>query len=530
MTLAPVAPIRIGPTEKPARTLGWDVLEWTRQYLEQPDGPTAGEPWRFTREQALFVLNWYAVDASGRFVYRRGMLRRMKGWGKDPVAAAMSVVEFVGPCRFGGWRSDGDPLVIPHPASWVQIAAVSRDQTRNTMTLFPGMISKRAQEQFGIDIGKEIIYADGGRSRIEAVTSSPRSLEGGRATATVKGETHHWLANNEGLAMSDVIARNAAKSRDGSSRVLAISNAHDPREDSDAARDWLAYLEMRERGSGDFLYDSLEAPPLDSFDDDGALRDALLAARGDSEWLDIDRLMAEMRDPRTSPSMARRFYLNQIVTGWDNAWIAPASWEECAEEREVPDGALVVLGFDGSRFRDATALVGTEVESGYQWVIAVWENDGTPGWEVSRDDVDMAVDEAFSRYDVWRMYADPYWWEDTISTWAGRYGEKKVAEWRTASGGRLMAVARAVKAYETAVRARELPHEPSAKFAEHVGNARKHETNFRDEDGELLYTISKAGKNSPDKIDIAMAAVLSWEARNDALAAGATNASDWILR
>jgi hypothetical protein len=44
----------------------------------------------------------------------------------------------------------------------------------------------------------------------------------------LKNETHHWRDNNDGLEMAKVIARNAAKSRDGSSRVLAISNAHDP--------------------------------------------------------------------------------------------------------------------------------------------------------------------------------------------------------------------------------------------------------------------------------------------------------------
>ena len=109
-----------------------------------------------------------------------------------------------------------------HSAAWVQVAAVSRDQTRNTMTLFPGMISEKAKDEYGIDLGKEIIYAEKGRKRIEAVTSAPRSLEGTRPTFALKNESHHWLANNDGHAMAEVMTRNAAKSRDGSSRVLAI--------------------------------------------------------------------------------------------------------------------------------------------------------------------------------------------------------------------------------------------------------------------------------------------------------------------
>jgi hypothetical protein len=74
-------PVRIGPEGLPKRTLGWQALAWTAEWLRQPDGPDAGGPWTYTNEQARFLLWWYAVDERGQFVYRRGMLRRLKGWG-----------------------------------------------------------------------------------------------------------------------------------------------------------------------------------------------------------------------------------------------------------------------------------------------------------------------------------------------------------------------------------------------------------------------------------------------------------------
>jgi hypothetical protein len=46
-----------------------------------------------------FILWWYAVDEFGRFVYRKGVLQRMKGWGKDPLLAVICLVELVGPSR-----------------------------------------------------------------------------------------------------------------------------------------------------------------------------------------------------------------------------------------------------------------------------------------------------------------------------------------------------------------------------------------------------------------------------------------------
>ncbi|MFI6767519.1 hypothetical protein [Streptomyces sp. NPDC050355] len=163
------------------------MLLWTSRYLLQPDGPDAGQPWRFTPEQVRIVLRWFEINGAGEFTRRQGTIRRLKGWGKDPFLAALCAVEFVGPCRFGGWREDGTPIVVPHPAPWVQVCAVSKDQTRNTVRLFPGMFSAECIAEFGIDLGKEIIYARS-EAVIEAVTSSPRALEGGRLSQHLRGD------------------------------------------------------------------------------------------------------------------------------------------------------------------------------------------------------------------------------------------------------------------------------------------------------------------------------------------------------
>lgn len=34
-----------------------------------------------TKEQKRFILWWYAIDAQGKFIYRDGVLGRIKGWG-----------------------------------------------------------------------------------------------------------------------------------------------------------------------------------------------------------------------------------------------------------------------------------------------------------------------------------------------------------------------------------------------------------------------------------------------------------------
>lgn len=504
----------------PPKTLGWEILAWCSEYLLQPDGPDAGEPWEFTHEQVRFLLNWYAVDARGRFVYRYGVYRRMKGAGKNPFAASLCAIELVGPCRFSAFDSAGQPVAESHYSSWVQTAAVSRDQTRNAMTLMPALLSRAAIREFGIDLGKEIIYAANARCRMEAVTSSPRALEGGRATFIVMDETQHWQRANEGHAMAEVIARNAAKSRDGASRVLAITNAHAPGEDSVAEHDWEAWQAIKQGISTatGVLYDSIEAPATDLLDGD-SLRAGLIAARGDSTWIDVDRLVEEIRDPRTSPAIARRFYLNQIVAEEDRPFDRKRFEQLVRPGYNVTRGALITLGFDGSVNRDHTVLIGTEVASGYQWVVGYWEprinDDGEV--QIPFAEVDETVDDAFKRWQVWRLNADPFYWREYTAKWAGRYGKETVVDWPTNQYRRM---AMAVLAYRNAITAGDLTHDGDPRFVAAIGNARKLMQNFFDDKGERLFVLQKERPDSPLKIDAAMAAILSREAYTSAIAGG----------
>lgn len=66
----------------PELSLGWGVLDWCSTYLAQPDGANKGDTWTFTDEQARFLIHFYAVDEHGKFLYRRAILERVKGWGK----------------------------------------------------------------------------------------------------------------------------------------------------------------------------------------------------------------------------------------------------------------------------------------------------------------------------------------------------------------------------------------------------------------------------------------------------------------
>lgn len=507
-------PVRIGPAGLPAHTIGWEALSWSAEYLRQPDGPDAGAPWRFTNEQARFVLWWYAVDPAGlRFVYRRGMLRRLKGWGKDPTGGALCGIELCGPCRPAGLNAAGDPVGMPHPSPWVITAAVSLDQTKNTMRLFPSLFSDAAIDDYGLDLGKEIIYSR--RGLLEAVTSSPRALEGKRTTFSLKNETHHWLESNDGLAMAEVIARNLTKARGGDARSLAISNAHNPGEGSDAEADYDAHLAAQTgRAAQDFLYDSIEAPPGIDITDPEQVRSGLIAARGDSDWLDLDRHVAEIMDPRTREGMARRFYFNQICAG-DDVWLSRKAWDELAAPRVVDPRTALVVGFDGSDTDDWTAIR-CETQDGYQFTPRF--ADGKPmiwdpaqhGGYIPRGEVNAAVAYLFATYNVIRLYADPPYFQSEIDEWSAVYGDERVLRWATY---RTRQMAEALERFRTDVLAGQLSHDGCLITSRHIDNAHAD----RRPQGVL---IRKDKVISPRKIDAAMSSALAHEAAFDVTAAG----------
>jgi hypothetical protein len=82
-------------------------------------------------------------------------------------------------------------------------------------------------------------------------------------------------------------------------------------------------------------------------------------------------------------------------------------------------------------------------------------------------------------------------------------------------------IAWAVRGFIDAAGAEDWTHSGNATFVRHLKNARKYPLNVYDDKHRQMHSLSKDRPDSPRKIDAAMAAVLSWEARSDAIAAGA---------
>lgn len=514
----------------PEYSLGWGVINWLYEYVLTPGGPDAGQPFMPTLEQARFIVWWYAVDENGRWLYRSGTLRRLKGWGKDPLAGALSLVELCGPVEFSHFEN-GQPVGKPKYDPWVQIAAVSQDQTRNTFTLFSSLVSPKLKEEYGIDIHKTIVYDRRGKM-IEGVTSSPLALEGKRPTFIIQNEIQWWVEANDGKAMRDVIDGNVTKSAYGTCRALSICNAHVPGQDSVGEDDWEAFLKVQAGEAVDtgLLYDALEAPPdtpvseIPAYDEDPEgfeegiekLKAGLEVARGDAKWLDLDIIVSSILDIRNPVSESRRKFLNQVNAAEDS-WISRKEWDSCQSSVVLKPGDKITLGFDGSKSNDHTALCACRVEDGAIFLLNTWNPEKQPGGVIPRESVDAAVRSAFERYTVVGFRADVHEFESYVDEWGKDF--KRVVKVKASPNnpvafdmrGQKKRFALDCERFLDAVLEQELTHDGNPRLRWYINNAQRHPTNYD------AVSIRKESKDSSRKIDGAVTAVLAFGARQDYL-------------
>ena len=492
--------------------MGYEVAEWIEEWCVVPDGDKMGQPFVMTDEQLRFVLQHYRLDPdSGEFAYRRSLLVRPQKWGKGPLTGALVCAEAVGPVRFAGWDSDGQPVGKPWPTPWIQVAAASEDQTANVWRSLLPMIREGPLANVLDDTGLTRINLPGG-GYVEPVTAEGRSRLGQRITFAIHDEPHSWLKENGGHLLADTQRRNLAGMK---GRSVATTNAWNPAEMSDAQR-------TAEAGLADVFVD-YPPPPPGSAKNKRERKKVLRAVYGDSAmekggWVDLSRIDAEIEELASVGDLpqAERFYLNRVIAVSD-AFFDYEAWDAAEDPRDIPPDSIVTLGFDGSMVDDWTAIRGRVLgEDGSLYGFTPTFADGAKtiwnpadyGGEVPRDEVNTAIEELFDRYTVVRLYADPELWQSEIEAWAAKHSDKRVISWPTY---RTRPMSLALERLRTDVATSSLAHDGCHITKTHLRNARR-----RRRSGGVV--VGKASNSQ--KIDSIVADTLAHEAASDARAAG----------
>lgn len=521
-------------------SLGWLLLSWMEYFCVHGPGDVQGEPVRHGDEVSGFIVDCYALDRSGRRLYDSAFFSRPKGCDKSGLGGRLGLTEAFGPCRFFGWAEGGEiyrdpwglgfeyeyqpgePMGRPVKVPYIRCLATEEGQTGLVYdTIHFNLTEGPLAEVPGTNTGLTRVLLPGG-GEITPSTASSASKDGGKETFVVFDETH--LYNMPDLRrMYATVTRNLRKRKKiAETWYLETTTMFAPGEESIAESTYRlseaieAGKTRRERLIVDHRWGECDNP-----ENEAELRCGITEAYGDAmEWNDLNGLVDEFYDPRQHIIDSRRYFLN-AETETSDAWIAAREWDPCANALAIlADGDMIALGFDGSVNEDATALVACRLDDGYLELLACDEKppDARNTWQVDQEAIDAAVKAAFDRFNVVAFFADPAHWQDYVDAWTAEFADKLEVrasqvhpiEWWT---NRPSAMVAALERFREAVAAKRLTHDGSTTFRRHVLNARRRMTRSG-------ITIAKEYPGSPKKIDIAMAAVLAYEARAAAVAAG----------
>ncbi len=537
------------PEHDRARSLGWLATAWMEHFCLHGPGDVQGEVVVLDDELVELTVDVYALLPPGRRCYDSAFLSRPKGRDKSGHAGRHVLFEAFGPCRFAGWAAGGEtfvwrdfryayqpgePMGRPVTYPFIRCLATEEDQSGNTydnvyFNLSEGPLSEGLTPN-AVGITRTIL-PDGGE--IRPSTASNAAKDGGKESFTVFDETHLYILP-ELRKMYNTVRRNCDKRKEAEPWTLETSTMYLPGEDSIAERSYKfaqQILEGKTRAKR-FLFDHREAAADIDLTSETEIRAGLADVYGPFyPVMDSDRIVNSFWDPRNAPEDQRRYFFNQR-TGAADSWLTEPQINGAVEpDLRVADGDAITLGFDGSRSRargvtDATALVGCRVSDGYLFLVEVWEQPEGPAgeaWSVPKEAVDATVRATFEIHNVVGMYADPAKWESYIGKWEADFGRQlkvkssqnhPIEWWMT--GGRAHLIVRATERLHNGLVDGLTRIDGAAAFMRHLINARRRS-------GTNGIQIAKSTPESPNKIDIAVAAILANQCRADALAAGVTD-------
>jgi hypothetical protein len=570
--VASVAEFIVPPLEGDGEwpSLGSQVGEWQEANLGFGPGDLLGQPYKLDDEDWAFNERMYQVyppQHSGpcRFAMGRCEIGRIcgrrrfdtavimlrKGSKKSERLASIGAAELAedGPVRCDGFRREGGvwvPVGRPVTSPFVFILAFAKEQAEDTSwDAMRAMISRGAgADKF--DVWEDKIVRRGGDGEAKALATAPDSRDGGKTTFQGKEEGHRWTFPRQREAHQTTRA-NLSKRPIAEPWELHATTAYAPGEASvietihDAARKLSGEAA---RTSRLFFFYRWADDKLKIRNDDGGFDVPVLLKAIDQasgpvirRWSEAEPIaQREFLGVDSDTNYAERVWLNRIHRSSSQAFNVELFKKLGEGERPViEDGAVIVVAWHGARYADAAGFVATDVLSGYQWIPefedgsqACWEQpaDRPDGWEVPEDEVEAAAAAIMGGLNVWGLYVNPAGWESVAARWAATYGDEVVKAWWT---NRWTEVSRATRAYQAAIASSGLTHSGAPELVRAIGAAHRFYLTTRDEDGKPIWVIRKERADSPHPVNLAHAALMSWQARLDALKAGAAQPLQWTV-
>ncbi|MDJ0337626.1 terminase large subunit [Cryobacterium sp. PH31-O1] len=438
---------------------------FAKSFLKVPKGEGSGSPFVLRPWQLETVAALYPMD---RPRPRQALLSLPRGNGKTGLAALLAL--------YGLFADEID-------APQVLVVASSEQTAQHVYKAARRMIELNPELQDRAHVYKDRIVTPLNGGEFYALPATVAALQGWDPTLMIVDELH--------VVDRDIWeAVTSASGKRAESLTLAISTPSDSQE----SVMWDLVKYGRKQADPAFVFREWAAPEGCAVDDEAAWQIANPAL---GDFLSIDALRATQATTREAAF--RRYRLGQWA-GSQDSWLPFGMWDTRKDDRTLQPGERIVLGFDGSASGDSTALVACTMD-GFISPINVWNKPESVGWRVPRAEVTQAVTDAFNTFDVVELACDPWGWRSEIEDWSKRHGERRVVEYNTGFRNRM---GPATDRLYAAVMDHTMTHDGNKTLSLHVSQTVAVQT-------AIGAIVSKDKRNSPRKIDAAVAAIVAWD-------------------
>lgn len=532
----------------PWPTLGPQICDFMEERFHYGPGPLRGEPYvvrpdfRYLIYRAYehypdgYVLDYDGEieDMSGRRHFNMVNLSLPKGSAKTELMALISNVELHpdAPVRFNGYDpkapgglATGRSVLSP----FIPLLAPTKDQLDDLAYGAAMVIASDMDPDKAIfDVTQDRIMVVGeSESKIVPVAASAGRLDGLKPTFQGIDEPHRLFEDRHRAAYKTMV-NNLPKRMADDPWQLTCTTAGDPSEPSIARDHYYLGIKMAEGKVEEptvFFYHRGTSDENAKFDTMGERLRALKEASGQeaAKFRNLRAVAAMWDDEGNDKSYLERVWCNRWVQASETAFDSEAFRELGDPSLRIPLGSTVTLGFDGAVTQDSTGLVMTDVRTGIQSLVGLWERPiEAETWQVPVAEVHSVVEACFEDYDVYHMYFDPPYWQEAGNVWAAKW-EGRVIEWPTRNTNNIYY---ALRSYQEAIHKGDIGHDGNPDLVRHIGNAGRNELNITDDEGRKKFRLAKISRDR--KYDAAMAAVLSWQARLDAIKKGAKVEEEYV--
>ena len=481
-------PALLTPTNHSFGSRGADAVDFINTFVtltKDSIAGSAGQPILLRPWQERLLEDILVLDENGLFKVRTALIGVARKNGKSSLVTGL-----------GLWF-----LINGDDGGEVYSCAAEKEQARITFGDARKIIEREPELAAMCNIYRDVIEVPSTGSIWRVLSAEAYSKEGLNSSVTIMDECHA-LPNRE---LWDVMQLSMASRKQP---IMLGTTTCGVKTDS-TGQDSIAYQLYqygRKVASGEIEDESFYMAWWEAnADADHRSEDTWIAANpgyGDlNSKADFESMVK-----RTPEAEFRTKRCNQWVSS-QNTWLPAGVWDSLQEDVPIPDDVEVVLGVDGSFSGDTTAIVAVSVPKTHEdkphvWLVQAWEKqpDDLDDWRVDTLEVEQTlIDFAQKHRNLREIAFDPFRWQRTMAVLQDL--GLPVVEYNSTSARRMIPSTQ--KVFDSVTEG-TLTHDGNPLLARHIDNCVLKIDN-------MGARIVKESRNSPRKIDAAVAFVIAYD-------------------